>query len=86
MKNLEIVKKLILKIPDDSELTDAVKVFLKAFEITDSSRMEEVEKIWKLIKEEEIDHFIIVKSNEKVIGCRVGSCVITHTFDQLNKL
>jgi hypothetical protein len=54
MSELEILKNVNLKIPEGSELVDAAKVFLNAFEITDLSVAKDVKNFWRSIEESKV--------------------------------
>ncbi|UCG69117.1 MAG: GNAT family N-acetyltransferase [Thermoplasmata archaeon] len=69
MADSQIIKKLIFKIPDDLELKETAKFYLRAFKSTDLSKVADLVNFWKLFIEEKICYFIIAKYNEKIIGC-----------------
>lgn len=69
MKDSHIKKDLTFKIPDDSELIDTAKFYLRAFESNDLSKVGELVNFWKLFIDGKMCYFTIVKYNEKTIGC-----------------
>lgn len=69
MENIQIIKKLNFKIPEDSELIDTAKFYLRAFESSDLSKAADLVNFWKLFIEEKVCYFIIAKYNDKIIGC-----------------
>ncbi|UCE37981.1 MAG: GNAT family N-acetyltransferase [Thermoplasmata archaeon] len=69
MNRNQIQKKLIIKKPENSELIDTAKFYLRAFGATDMSKAEKLIDFWKLFIENKICHFIIAKHKEKAVGC-----------------
>jgi N-acetylglutamate synthase-like GNAT family acetyltransferase len=77
-KESQFKKNLIFKIPDDSELIDTAKFYLRTFGSNDLSKIGELVNFWKLFIDGKICYFTIVKYNGKTVGC--GAVVPYHSL------
>ena len=77
-QDTQIIKHLVFKTPDSSELEEAARFYLRAFNVSDMSKTGDLVRLWKLFIEGNISYFIVTKYNDRIIGC--GAVVPYHSL------